>query len=372
MAFSFYLLMPTLPFFLTLNLGADKGTVGLVLSVYVVAALLIRPFSGYFVDNMSRKRLYVASYICFVMLFAGYLLVSSLGFFILLRVLHGLVWGVITIAGNTLAIDIMPSQRRGEGIGYYGLSTNLAMATGPTVGLLLYEGSSMNLIFYIALGLGTAGVLLASSIRSPRRDLRAPEAPAVPLSLDRFILVRGIPVGVNLLLVSLSYGMIATFAAMYGKEAGVVNTGLFFMVMAVGIMGSRLFAGKLIDRGKILQVSLASILILAAALAGMALTRGAGLYFTVAFVAGAGFGLLYPSMQTLIINLAPHNRRGTANSTYYTASDLGIGAGMVLGGRIAEWGGLSASFAVASAIDVLAVVLFLRVTAPYFRKYKLR
>lgn len=126
--FGFYLLMPVLPFYLTEIFSAESSMVGIVLSCYTVAALSIRPFSGYLLDTFARKPLYIFAYFIFTAIFVGYLLAGSLTIFILLRVIHGIAFGTVTVAGNTVVIDIMPSSRRGEGIGYYGLANNIAMS----------------------------------------------------------------------------------------------------------------------------------------------------------------------------------------------------------------------------------------------------
>ena len=120
--FGFYLLMPVMPFYLTEVFGAGRATVGVALSCYVIAALSIRPFSGYLLDTFARKPLYLLAYFVFTAIFAGYLVAGTLTLFMIFRVVHGFAFGAVTVSGNTVVIDIMPSSRRGEGIGYYGLA----------------------------------------------------------------------------------------------------------------------------------------------------------------------------------------------------------------------------------------------------------
>ena len=116
--FGFYLLMPVMPFYLTEVFGAGRATVGVALSCYVIAALSIRPFSGYLLDTFARKPLYLLAYFVFTAIFAGYLVAGTLTLFMIFRVVHGFAFGAVTVSGNTVVIDIMPSSRRGEGIGY--------------------------------------------------------------------------------------------------------------------------------------------------------------------------------------------------------------------------------------------------------------
>jgi MFS family permease len=148
---------------------------------------------------------------------------AALVFVGIVRILHGIAWAVITTTANTLSIDIMPAAKRGEGIGWYGLTVNLSMAIGPVAGLLMYEKYPFRVIFYAAIISGLLGIAAAIFIKSPRKA----KTPHRPISLDRFIQIKGIPVAVNLMLITVSYGMVISFAAMYGKELNISNTGIF-------------------------------------------------------------------------------------------------------------------------------------------------
>lgn len=134
--FGFWLLIPVLPFYLSEIFNAGNSTIGIILSCYTVAALCIRPFSGYFLDSFARKPLYLLAYFIFMTMFAGYIIAGSLVLFILFRIIHGVSFGMVTVGGNTVVIDIMPSSRRGEGLGYYGLSNNIGHGGGADVRLV--------------------------------------------------------------------------------------------------------------------------------------------------------------------------------------------------------------------------------------------
>ena len=132
--FSFMVMTPLLPLYLSEEFGADKDQIGLVLSGYALTALLVRPFSGFFVDSFPRKAVLMACYLVFFILFGGYLVAGSLMAFFAVRTLHGAPMGATTVANSTVAIDVLPSSRRAEGIGYYGLSNNLATAISTRPG----------------------------------------------------------------------------------------------------------------------------------------------------------------------------------------------------------------------------------------------
>lgn len=377
--FGFWLLIPVLPFYLSESFQATNSVIGLVLSAYTIAALCIRPFSGYMLDTFARKPLYLFSYFIFTMIFCGYLIAGSLTLFILLRIVHGVSFGMVTVGGNTLVIDIMPSSRRGEGLGYYGLTNNTAMSIGPMFGLFLHDaGVSYDIIFCYALGACILGLLAASFIKTPYK----PPVKREPISLDRFILINGLPAGFSLLLLSIPYGMTTNYVAMYAQQIGInAQTGYFFTLMAIGMAISRIFAGKVVDHGKITQVISVGLYIVVVSFfllsscvyfASWSNTTCTTIFFTIALLLGIGFGIMFPAFNTLFVNLAPNNQRGTATSTYLTSWDVGIGIGILAGGAIAEISTFSNAYYIGTALTLLSLLYFNLKVIPHYHKNKLR
>lgn len=377
--FGFWLLIPVLPFYLSELFSAGNSTIGIILSCYTVAALCIRPFSGYFLDSFARKPLYLMAYFIFMTMFAGYIIAGSLTLFIMFRIIQGVSFGMVTVGGNTVVIDIMPSSRRGEGLGYYGLSNNIAMAVGPMSGLFLHDaGMSFTTIFCCSLGSCMAGFVCASLVKTPYK----PPVRREPISLDRFILLKGIPAGISLLLLSIPYGMTTNYVAMYAKQIGInATTGFFFTFMAIGMAISRIFSGKIVDRGKITQVISAglylvvfSFFLLSACVYliswnNMVCTI---VFFSVALLLGVGFGIMFPAYNTLFVNLAPNSQRGTATSTYLTSWDVGIGIGMLTGGYIAEVSTFDKAYLFGACLTIVSMLYFNGKVAPNYHKNKLR
>lgn len=377
--FGFWLLMPVLPFYLTEVFDANKTTIGAVLSCYTIAALCIRPFSGYLLDTFARKPLYLLAYFTFTAIFGGYLVAGTLTLFILFRVVHGVSFGMVTVSGNTIVIDIMPSSRRGEGLGYYGLANNIAMSIGPMTGLFLHDaGVEYTFIFCCSLGSCLVGFLCAALVKTSYK----PPVKREPISLDRFILLKGIPAGLSLLLLSIPYGMTTNYVAMYAKQIGVqASTGFFFTFMALGMAVSRLFSGRLVDRGMVTQVIEAGLYLVCFCFFGLSacgwladwsLQGTTYFLFTIALLLGVGFGTMFPAYNTLFVNLAPNNQRGTATSTYLTSWDVGIGAGMLLGGYIAEVATFRMAYLFGAVLTVVSLFYFKGKVTPHFRQHKLR
>lgn len=372
--FSFWMLTPILPFYLKDTFTCGNALIGIILSCYTVSALFVRPFSGFLLDTFKRKPLYMLAYFTFFACFIGYILAFTLFVFVSLRIVHGFAFGTVTVGGNTICVDIMPSSRRGEGLGYYGLTNNIAMSVGPMTGLLLKSVVSYNTLFVIALAFCAAGFTLTTLIKCPVK----PQVKRPPLSLDRFILIKGIPASIALLLLSIPYGATTNFVAVYAEEIGIkTNTGIFFTLMAAGMGISRLFSGKLVDKGYVCKVISAGFYFVITAFAAlafcavsksysMALTNG--IFFTVPMLLGVGFGIMFPAYNSLYINLAPNNQRATATSTYLTAWDLGIGIGVVSGGLIAEHWAFDTVYAFGAVLCVVSMIYFnTHVTRHYSR-----
>ena len=377
--FAFYLLLPVLPFYLKEEFQSGKSMIGFILSCYAVACLCVRPFSGYMLDTFSRKPFYLLSYFIFTIIFGGYMLTGVMAVFLGLRIVHGAAFGMVSVAGNTLVIDIMPSSRRGEGLGYYGLANNIAMSFGPMTGLFMHTVYSYETIFTCSLLSGSLGMLMASLVKTPRK----PPVKREPLSWDRFLLLKGIPAGISLLLLSIPYGMTTSYVAMYADEIGIqVSSGLYFTFMAIGLAVSRIFSGRQVDKGRTTQVIVWGMYLACASFLALALCREmmfwnpgvtSVIFLGIALLQGIAFGTMFPAFNTLFVNLAPNHQRGTATSTYLTSWDAGIGIRLMAGGAIAQaFGGFNYAYFLGAGLTVLSVLYFLLKAGPYFNANKLR
>jgi ABC-type multidrug transport system ATPase subunit/MFS family permease len=331
MNFAFYMLMPTMPVYLVEELGISTSEVGMVLSSYTIGLLCVRPFSGYLVDCFSRKPLYVFAFTIFACLFAGYWFAMTVYTIMAVRFIQGGFMGLTSVSGNTITIDVIPSKRRGEGMGFYGLTINLAMSLAPLVAVGLYDRHGFFWIIGVALVIALVGIGSVGLIRYPKRE----KVPRPAFSLDRFILVKALPAALAYLLVAIPYGMLLSFVVLYGKEIEVPDPGYFFIFMAIGVGTARLISGRLVDHGKIHVVSIVSLVSLAISFSVFATVHTSFVFFACALAIGIGFGVSVPAFQCLFVNVAPHHMRGTATSTYLTSFDFGMGIGMLSAGFIA-------------------------------------
>lgn len=371
--FSFTLIVPLLPLYLSETFGASKDTIGLCLAGYTVMALLIRPFSGFLVDSFPRRAVLIIFNFLFFALFAGYLVAGSLAMFTIFRTLHGAPFGAATVAASTVAIDVLPSSRRTEGIGYYGLSNNLATAIGPVLAIYVLQafGGNFQALFRLSLLFSLLGLILDATIKLPQKDF-VPEKKVI--SFDRFFLLKGWREAVSMLCFSLSYGIVSTYVAIYGKEElGITGrTGLFFSLLAIGLIVSRLTGAHALRKGQISRNAAIGVLIsLCGYLTFAALHNTVG-YFCSAFIIGLGNGHMYPAFQNMFINLAPHSQRGTANSSILTSWDAGVGLGVLIGGFLAEHAGYHSAFWAAGLVNAAGALFYFLVIRRHFETNRLR
>lgn len=369
--FSFMLLTPLLPLYLSETFDADKQMIGIVLSGYTLTALLIRPFSGYLVDSYPRRVVLLVSFFLFFILFIGYPLSATLFMFALIRTLHGAPFGAATVSNSTVAIDVLPSSRRAEGIGFYGLSNNVATAISPSIALVIYGmTNSYDLLFILA-------ILFSGLAFGCNYTLRLADRPVTkrpPISLDRFILLKAWRQGLCIICFSFSYGVISTYIAIYGKEElGITEgTGLFFMLLSVGLILSRLTGSRTLRKGRIVQNATVGVLVSLVGYFMFAALHNQWGYYGAALIIGLGNGHMFPAFQTMFLNLATNEQRGTANSTLFVSWDTGVGLGVLLGGIIAEYWGYSPAFWVMWIVNATGVLFYFLSAKGFFMREKLR
>lgn len=369
--FAFYLLTPLLPLYLSETFGATKDTIGIVLSGYTVAALIVRPFCGYVVDSFSRKKVLMLCLSGFAVFFAGYIAAGTILMFAICRTLHGGPFGAVTVANSTCAIDVLPSSRRNEGIGLYGLSNNFAMAIAPSIGIYLHNMvDSYMILFWIAFVVAISAVLIAWTIRLPEKDIiRNKEK----LSLDRFFLTRAWLLAINIAMFGFCWGVLSNYLAIYSKEVLSITggTGTYFALLSMGLFNSRLQGRKALSQGKLTQNAAEGMLISLVGFTLFVAIPHPVAYYLSAILIGLGNGHLYPAFLNMFVHVARHDQRGTANSSILTGWDLGFGIGCLLGGIVAEHFGYTATFWMVAAENAVSVILFFLASRQFFERRKI-
>lgn len=331
-----HILLPTLPLYVV-ELGGGESVVGIISGSLGLTAMTVRLWSGRLLDERGRKVVLAGS--CAIFAAAGllYPLASSVALLLGVRLLQGIGWGGSVPAAGTFAADIIPATRRGEGMGYFGLSNNLAMAVAPAAGLAIVLSAGFTPLFFTSVGAAVVAMILALFLhedhvpdaRKERGSLFEPSAAAPSLIIG---------------LITFSFGGLLTFVSIYAVDRNLGNPAFFFVVYATALMLTRPLAGKLSDRRGRGVVLLPGIALTGAAFVTLGFAYMPWMLFAVAVLYGIGFGTVQPALQAMVVDRVLPNRRGAANAVFFTAFDLGIGLGAVLLGLLAGAAGISAMY----------------------------
>ena len=351
----FQMTLPTLPLFVE-KLGGSDQLIGLVIGIFTLSALVLRPIAGHALESKGRRIVYMTGLFIFVLSVGSYAFVGSLVLLFAMRIVQGVGWGMSTTASSTIATDLIPSERRGEGMGFFGLSSNLALALGPSLGLFLAGTVTFRTLFLICGALGLAGFLLSSQINY--KKVETAKEKAVPVKFDLFEKTALKP-SVLMFFITVTFGGIASFLPLYANEKGIGGMELYFFVYALFLLISRLFAGKIYDtRGHLYVYPPGAVLIVAGMLL-LAWLPNMPVLLIAAALYGLGFGSIQPALQAWAVEKAAPQRKGMANATLFSCFDLGVGIGAVIFGQLAAFYGYQSIYYAAAGSVALSLVVYL-------------
>lgn len=348
----FQMTLPTIPLFVE-HLGGNDQLIGLVVGIFTFSALLLRPYAGHALESKGRRFVYLIGLAVFVVSVGSFGFATGMFLLFFLRIIQGVGWGFSTTASGTIATDIVPSSRRGEGLGYYGLSGNIALALGPSLGLALAGIISFKALFFVCAGLGLLALFMATKIHY--KEVEKSSTPAVKAKWD-FYEKSALQPAMLLFFITVTFGGIATFLPLYSVQKGVAGIEWYFLIYAMFLMVSRTFAGQLYDRKGHQAVFIPGAVLILAAMVLLAWLPNSLILFVAAAIYGLGFGSIQPALQAWAVEKAKPNRKGMANATFFSFFDLGVGVGAIVFGQIGHiWG--YASIYVTSAISILISIL---------------
>ena len=346
----FYLLLPTLPLFIK-QLGGNESQVGLAAGIFTISAVIFRPIVGGLLDRFGRRPFIIWGMLFFAFSMYLYDWVGGILILMALRVLHGVSWAFSTTAVGTAITDIIPSDRRGEGMGWYGIAMTLAMAIGPMLGIWLIQNESYHVLFLFATSLSVAALLLLFLVKIPFQ-------PKTTSRRIEFIEKSVLPVTVAIFFVAVSYGGITTFLPLFAVSIK-VNPGTFFLVYAVALTLIRPIAGKLSDQYGVATVIVPALVITIFALLVLSLSSGLFGVIISAVLYGTGFGAAQPALQAATLQIANPDRKGVTNASFMTAFDLGIGLGSIVLGWVSQYTGYEVLFTVSAVSVALSLLIFI-------------
>lgn len=349
----FQMTLPTIPLFVE-KLGGNDQLIGIVVGIFTFSALLLRPYAGHMLETKGRRFVYLTGLAIFVLSVGSFGFVNSLIFLFVLRIVQGFGWGFSTTASGTIATDLIPAKRRGEGMGYFGLSGNIALAFGPTLGLALAGVISFKLLFLICALLGLAALVLSSRI-----NYKQAEKQSVPLKRWDIYEKSALRPSFLLFFITVTFGGIASFLPIYSAQKGISGIHWYFLLFAIALMISRTFAGRLYDQRGHQAVFLPGAVLILAAMFLLAWLPNSMIMYIAAILYGLGFGSVQPALQAWSVKEAPANRRGMANATFFSFFDLGVGIGAMVFGQIAHLFGYSSIYMTAAGSVGISILLYI-------------
>ncbi|MHB8869143.1 MAG: MFS transporter [Thermoleophilia bacterium] len=354
----FQLLLPTIPLY-AVQLGGGEAAAGLVLGAFTFSAMLVRPISGWALDAYGRRALYLLGAVLSLLTIFAHEWVAGVGLLLILRLIHGVGFGLSTTAGGTIASDLVPRSRLGEGMGFFTLAMSLPLAVAPALGIWMIGGGDFSALFVLS-GLLTIGSLVfAAMLRMSERE-RPTRGAGRRMTLGSFVERDSLFPSLILFFMTLSYGPILAFIALYGEQRGIGGVGVFFTVFALVLAVVRPLSGTLADRVGYEPTVVAGLVFAAAGLLVLAAAGTLWLLLVAAALYGVGYGTCQPSLQALAVYRVSSARRGAATATFFTAYDLGMATGSIAGGFLAAAVSLSGVFALSVIPIVLAAGLLLR------------
>ncbi len=350
--FSFQMIFPTLPLYIH-KLGGSDAVVGLIMGMFTATSLITRPFAGFALDKFGRRKVFLLGLMILCVAAFSYSLATALTMIALIRLLHGVGWGIAGTSNATIAADLLPKKRLGEGIGYFALSNSVSMAIAPAAGIYVADlyGFSDTFCF--------AGILVLCSICLSLIIKYKTYTPQ-PVSLKDGLYERSAFGPAFLVFCSnATFSGIASFLPLYAASEQVVDIGWFFTVYAGAVFFSRLFVGRVVDRYGYSIVLIPGLLAIIGGLLMVSQAHALPLFLIAAVIFGLGFGLTQMTLQTMVVKNVPSSCLGAANATFYSGVDLGNGLGALFLGSLAELVGYARMFSYAALIVLTALLVYI-------------
>jgi predicted MFS family arabinose efflux permease len=343
---AFYILLTTLPIQLTKEFGGGADQAGLLLTLFLIAAIVIRPLAGKWVSGGSQKKILIYSAAAFFIGTLFYPFVTNIWTLFILRIIHGITFGVITTVKGTICAEIIPDSRRGEGLSWFSLAMGLAMVIGPVIGLNLANIGAYNIAYILCIVISVLNILLSMAIHVPEHG-QAKKVSKTSKKFDFNDLVdkKAAPFALVIFILGCAYSGIASFLALYAQEINLVKAASTFFILYAGLMFVfRPFTGVWADRYGANKIVYPCIILFAIGMVMLSLPQTAVIMILAGAIIGIGYGSVTPILQTQVISSVEKHRVGIANSLFFNSMDLGMAIGAFGLGIAAKSFGYSSVF----------------------------
>ena len=349
----FEMLLPILPAYL-LSINASSIQVGLVTTIFTIGAILIRPFVGYYLIDNKGKHLAIGACVTLLIITMLYPFLNIIWLFLSLRFFHGVAWGVSTTANSTMVVDLIPKARLGEGMGYFSISTTVGAIIAPSIGILLYNAFSFQMLIYSSVILSLLAIVglqfvhSSTPVKYEKRPFRFVEA-----IFEKDVRFQALLTVIT----TLGFGAIITFLVLYGEQKGIEHIFLFFLINAIVSTLLRPFTGKWFDKNGPWSIIIVSAILGFLSLIVLSYTTNNLSLIIAAILFGAGYGTIMPCLQTWTVQKVDEAKSGAANATFLSSFDVGVGISAFVLGILAEWISLEIIFRLVSLSFIIVGIL---------------
>src|SRR4030043_219032 len=325
---AYHVLIPTLPIYLS-RLGSGEIEIGVLIGVFSVSSLVLRPFVGRALLKIPEKNFMFTGTLIFVFTSIAYLLTSPFWPFLMVRIFQGIGMAFFYTASVTLIANISPEAHRGQSLSYFYLAFNISFALSPSFGMFLINNFSFTLLFLFCLGLSLCSLFLTTRLGKRQNE------PLETLSKrdESFLSREALPSALMAFFAHIIWGALTAFFPLYALNQGLANPGFFFAAYAIVIILGRALGGKILDlysREKVILPCLTTYII---SMTILAFSKTLPMFILVAVIWGMGNAFLMPSLVAYVLERAGSSR-GPAIGTFTVIGDLGIAMGPVIMGII--------------------------------------
>ncbi len=355
------MLLSSMPLAIKQHMGGTARDMSLVVSIYLLGIVLLRPFSGVISDRIGSKKISIITMFLFVVCSFMYLGIHAIVPLLLVRMIHGVFHSLSTTAHAAMAITMVPNSRKGEGVGYYGLAMSLSMVLGPALGLYILNSFGFEVLILVASIFSVISWLLTMFIKNPETVKQAVPAKVgkQKFSFSNFIEMKAVPVCISAMLFAFSYSSIISFMAVYTTELGMPIAAMYyFITFAISIMVTRPIIGKLLDSKGPSYLIIPSLIIFALGLMIMGSATSLFQILLSAVILGVAYGAIFPSFQTITIKLSPVDKAGSATATFFLFYDSGFGLGAFALAVVASYFGYAKMYMIVSGLILLTLLLY--------------
>jgi MFS family permease len=359
-ALNFYLLMIITSEFAMEEFGLSPSAAGFAAGIFIIGALISRVLAGKFIVPIRYKRMLYIGLVAGLAMSIAYFGINSIMLLFIIRFFHGAAFGISTTSTATIVSDIIPWQRRGEGIGYYSLSQIMATAIGPFLGIFLSQLGNYQVIFAACTIAAAIALLMVPMMSlSPKEFTADPKEERQPGRIRDFVEIKAVPISMVCLLIYMSYSSLVSFLTVYAKEINLADPArYFFLVYSVVIIISRPVVGRLFDARNENTIMYPAIVIFALGMFLFSQSYYGFMLLSAAVLVGLGFGAIASSAQTIAVKVTSPDRLGLANSTYYMFCDIGMGVGPLVAGLIIPYTAYRGMYTIVSAIALSCCLLY--------------